>query len=154
MGVKEKGFQDMVIQMFAARGGHAVNVEPGTTNPGMPDINWCLEGIEGNLELKFGFEGGAAPTIRPNQIVWFRERIKAKGMPMFGYYVESKEYVDLVFIIRGEHYEALAKAKTMDDIIVDVPKIIVTDPEEFVETLIGEMSEWHDEIDPPSRIIT
>lgn len=149
---KEKVFQDSVIGMFKERGGHAVNVEPGITNPGMPDVNWCLAGIEGNIELKYGFLEGAAPTIRPNQIVWFRERIKAKGLPMFGYYLEG-EVGDLVLIFQGRHYEQLARAKDVDE-IYDIPHKLVGDPNEFVDVLIGSMMEWHDEIDPPAKIIT
>ncbi len=63
--MSEKKFQDAVIGLLTARGAHAINVEPGITNPGMPDVNWCLAGIEGNLELKFGYEDGAAPIVLP-----------------------------------------------------------------------------------------
>lgn len=153
MGKKEKGFQDMVVGMFKLRGGHAVNVEPGITNPGMPDLNWCLAGIEGNLELKYGYENGAAPIIRPNQIVWFRERVKAGGYPMFGYFVECEKYMDEVYVFQGRHFEELAKAKEVNEIF-DLPHLRIINPDEFVEGLISEMASWHDEIDPPSRIIT
>lgn len=145
----EKEFQDAVIGMFVAKGGHAVNMEPNVTNPGIPDINWCLHGIEGNLELKFAYDGGAAPMIRPNQIVWFRERIRAGGYPMFGYYVECESYMDEVYIFQGRHYEELAKAKDLED-IYELPNLRVINPLEFVEAVVSEMASWHDEVDPPA----
>lgn len=151
---KETVFQNMVINLFEARGAHAVNMEPNKAiNPGIPDVNWCLQGIEGNVELKYGFDGGAAPLIRPFQVVWFRERVKAGGYPMFAYYIECEEYTDEVYIFQGRHYEALAKAKDMEDVL-EVPNLRVMDPNNLVEALLSEMASWHDEIDPPSQIVT
>lgn len=149
---KEKVFQDMVIQLFEAQGGHAVNMEPSKTNPGIPDINWCIQGIEGNVELKYGFDGGAAPLIRPPQVVWFRERVRAGGLPMFAYYIECDKFTDEVYIFQGRHYKALAEAKEVEDVIA-VPNLRVMEPTNLVQALMSEMASWHDEIDPPSQIV-
>ena len=145
--MSEKQFQDMVIGLFTEKKAHAVNMEPGTTNPGIPDISWCMEGIEGNLELKFGYDTGAAPLIRPLQLVWFRERIKAGGYPMLGYYIECEEFMDEVMVFQGRHIEALARAKDIDD-IYSIPHLRIIHPEEMIEGLISEMASWHDELHP------
>ena len=145
--MSEKKFQDLVLELFAAKNAHAVNMEPATTNPGIPDINWCMEGIEGNLELKFAHENGAVPLIRPLQLVWFRERIKAGGYPMLAYYIEGKEYSDEVFLFQGRYIDHLATTKDLDD-LCDVPYLKVLNPDEIVEALISEMASWHDELHP------
>ena len=150
--MSEKKFQDMVIGLFRRKHAHAVNMEPGTTNPGIPDINWCMGGIEGNLELKFGYDTGAAPLIRPYQLVWFRERIQAGGYPMLGYYIECEEYTDEVMVFQGRHIDDLAKAKDMDG-IYDIPHLRIIHPEEMIEGLISEMASWHDELHPQITLI-
>lgn len=137
----------MVIAQFRNKGAHAVNMEPSITNPGIPDVNFCLEGILGDVELKFGYAKGAAPLVRPGQIVWFRERIRAGGYPMLAYYVEDKEYTDEVMIFQGRHIEDLAEAKDIDE-IYDIEYLRVINPEDIVEALISEMASWHDEMHP------
>lgn len=149
--MSEKKFQDMVLGLFRAKDAHAVNMEPSTTNPGIPDINWCLEGIEGNLELKFCYDTGAAPHIRPPQLVWFRERIKAGGYPMLAYYIEEEDAIDGVYIFQGRHIEALAMCKTTDELF-DIEYLRVINPQEMVEALISEIASWCDQ--ETSRIVT
>ena len=134
----------MVIGLFKIKNAHAVNMEPSATNPGIPDINWCMSGIEGNLELKFKKDDLAMPLIRPAQIVWFRERIRAGGYPMVAYYVESKEYTDEVYIVQGRYLEDLVDA----DDITDVPYLRMLEPQELIEAMISEIASWHDELNP------
>lgn len=148
----EKAFQDMVMGLLQDKKAHAVNMEPGTTNPGIPDINWCLEGIEGHLELKFGCNGFPAPKIRGTQIVWFRERIKAGGYPMFAYYIEEPDYTDEVYVFQGRYYEHLATAKKLDE-IYEIPHLRVMNPMELMEALISEMASWHDELHPQIQLL-
>ena len=145
--MSEKIFQDMVIELFKSKDSHAVNMEPAATNAGIPDINWCMEGIEGNLELKFAYDNGAAPIIRPMQLVWFRERIAAGGYPMLAYYIECEGYMDNVYIFQGRHIDAMATCKTMEE-IYDEPNLRVVNPQEMIEALISEIASWHDEANP------
>jgi hypothetical protein len=148
----EKAFEDMVLELFLKKGAHAVNMEPGLTNPGIPDINWCLEGIIGDLELKFGCgKRNRAPHIRPSQLVWFRERIKAGGYPMLAYYIEEPKYADEVYIFQGRYIEQLAMAKKLND-LDDIPSLRVMNPAEMVEALISEIASWWDQENP--KIIT
>ena len=140
----EKEFQDHVIAIFNRRGAHAVNMEPSRTNPGIPDTNWCLDGIEGNLELKYVYDEGAAPMVRPMQLVWFRERIKAGGYPMFAYYVSCTKYLDEVYVYRGDQFLKLANAKNASA-LTDIPHLRVVDPNELIDGLISEMASWNEE---------
>lgn len=52
-------------------------VEIKDVSTGFPDINFCLDGIEGNLELKVNGPNGF--EIRPSQKRWFMVRIKNGG---------------------------------------------------------------------------
>ena len=143
----ENVFQTMVLALFQNQHAHAVNMEPGTTNPGIPDINWCMGGIEGNLELKYGISGGLAPHVRPTQVVWFRERIRAGGYPMLAYFIEDREYTDEVYIYQGRYIEHLATAKNIDD-LDDIESLRIINPMEMIEGLISEIASWHDQLNP------
>ena len=126
-------------------------MEPSNTNPGIPDINWCIDGVEGNLELKYAYSDGAAPHIRPAQLVWFRERMKAGGYPMLAYYIEADKYMDEVFVFEGQYIEQLAMAKTVDD-LDDIESLRVVNPEEMIEAMISCIAGWHDELHPEALI--
>lgn len=60
--------------------GHFCSVESPRSSPGIPDIDYCSGGIEGHLELKVW--GRNSPTLRPTQIKWFEDRVKAGGYPL------------------------------------------------------------------------
>ena len=150
----ETAFQTMVLDLFAAKEAHAVNMEPGTTNPGIPDISWCLDGIVGQLELKFGCgKRDRAPHIRASQLVWFRERMKAGGYPMLGHYIEEPEFTDEVYLFQGRYIEQLAMCKKLDE-IYEVPNLRIMNPGELVEGLISEIASWYDQENPQSQIVT
>lgn len=58
---------------------HISWIESHATALGAPDLNYCMEGVEGWLELK------ASPgiEIRASQILWMKERINSGGYPLF-----------------------------------------------------------------------
>ena len=147
----EKIFQDSVLQLFKAKHAHAIDMEPGMTNPGIPDINWCIDGVEGNLELKWGVAGERAPKIRPTQVVWFRGRIAAGGYPMLAYYIEDDEYTDEVLIFEGRVIEELAMVKKVND-LTDVEHLRIMSPGEMIEGMISCIAGWHDELHPEALI--
>lgn len=52
-------------------------------NPGFPDIEYCIEGATGHIELKWTPKDYNQPVaLRAAQKVWFRRRIAAGGRPM------------------------------------------------------------------------
>ncbi|MBL4588289.1 hypothetical protein JKY79_03010 [Candidatus Babeliales bacterium] len=58
--------------------GHLSQIESHATSVGFPDTNFCFDGIEGNIELKY-WSPKKGYVLRKNQIAWIRDRIKAKG---------------------------------------------------------------------------
>jgi len=71
---------------------HISWVESHDTAIGIPDLNYCYCGVDGWLELKCGPE----IEVRAAQKIWFEERIKAGGYPLF-----LIQYDDLFIIVPG-----------------------------------------------------
>ena len=70
--------------------GHFSRVESHETSSGIPDVDFCIKGVEGHVELKFG--NNRAPRIRSTQTRWFRHRVKEGGHPwMFTHIVIKKK---------------------------------------------------------------
>ncbi len=59
--------------------GHFSRVESHLMSAGIPDVDFCIEGTEGHIELKYGFN--KVPKIRGSQARWFRNRVRAGGKP-------------------------------------------------------------------------
>lgn len=75
--------------------GHFTRIESGSTVLGQPDVNYCILGMEGNLELKYvGASGNNQRlTLRPSQYQWMNQRIhigKARHVWALAY-VESHD---------------------------------------------------------------
>lgn len=56
---------------------HWQRIETAAIGAGIPDINYCCEGFEGWLELKF--VKGWRVDLRPEQHAWINRRIRAGG---------------------------------------------------------------------------
>ena len=59
--------------------GHFSRVESHETSSGIPDVDFCINGTEGHIELKFSRD--KTPKIRSSQVTWFRRRRKEGGNP-------------------------------------------------------------------------
>lgn len=59
---------------------HISKVESHLTAAGIPDFDFCFDGAEGHMEIKFSGDKNA-PHIRPSQVKWFKKRAKAGGCP-------------------------------------------------------------------------
>ena len=93
--VNEAQFRKWVVASIKKVGGHASSVESHATSPGIPDVDYCINGVSGHIELKvYGSKG-----LRQSQILWFKHRIKAGGKPWILIYS-----VEGVYLIAGEHY--------------------------------------------------
>lgn len=53
---------------------HWQPVETGLISAGVPDINYCYEGLEGWIECKKSTSGGRI-GFRPEQIGWIKDRL-------------------------------------------------------------------------------
>lgn len=80
---KESQFWASIRPAF--REGHATRVE-NPACPGTPDVNWCVRGVEGWIELKSIRKPPARPTTivrcrhyTQEQKIWLTERKKAGG---------------------------------------------------------------------------
>lgn len=56
---------------------HWQGVEIGGTGRGVPDSNYCSDGIEGWIEFKLS--GAWSVDLRPEQIAWIERRTRARG---------------------------------------------------------------------------
>ena len=54
-------------------------MESHATSLGVPDLNYCVDGVEGWLELK----AGPDIDIRASQVIWMKEHIASGGWPLF-----------------------------------------------------------------------
>ena len=77
---------------------HVSWVESHDTAIGIPDLNYCCEGVEGWIELK------CAPNIeiRAAQVIWFENRIRAGGHPLFLVEIE-----DMFLVVPGSRAASL-----------------------------------------------
>ena len=75
-------FRDELTSTYA--GIDIQRVESGSTSEGIPDVNYCLRGVEGWLELKVGTITKRDPHLvtlglRPAQAFWLARRARAGG---------------------------------------------------------------------------
>ena len=95
-------------KMKAAQGAnwHAERIESHASVAGQPDVNYCLFGIEGNLELKHSRRSGKDFELRPSEHQWMRRRLKAGGICwILAEIAETKEWL----MIYGDKSESLIR---------------------------------------------
>lgn len=73
-------------------------VESHSTSPGIPDVEYCVNGRVGNIELK-NLENPRC-ELRPTQIKWFRNRTRAGGNPLLLFSNKQDEFI----LLRGAHF--------------------------------------------------
>ena len=92
--------------------GHFSRVESHETSSGIPDVDYCIRGIEGHVELKFA--RGKIPKIRGTQVRWFRDRVKQGGSPwLFTHMIVEGD--DCYMLHQGKVVGDLARAKEQRD---------------------------------------
>ena len=89
--------------------GHLSQIESHATSVGFPDTNFCINGVEGNIELKY-WSAKKNYVLRKNQIAWMRDRLKAGGRIFLLFLREQggKHY----FLIELDAYSLAAVAST------------------------------------------
>jgi len=80
--VSESKLSATTCGIINSMGGHVSKVEAHASAAGIPDLDFCIQEIEGHIELKYGNKL-KKPELRPSQVRWFRDRIKAGGKPFF-----------------------------------------------------------------------
>ena len=93
--------------------GHFSRVESHATSAGIPDVDFCVDGIEGHIELKYGNDKNR-PHIRLSQLKWFKNRIKAGGRPIVFAKIRLDMQVRYCFY-EGTKVPQLFNAKTNEE---------------------------------------
>jgi len=84
---------------------HISTVESHRASPGIPDIDYCLEGgLEGKIECKY-VEENEKVSIRPTQHQWFRARVAKGGHPFFLVRVRDSSGDYHHFLINGRRHQ-------------------------------------------------
>ena len=81
MNRDEKSFW-MQICLYLFPHGHFSRVESGATASGIPDVDYCVNGVESHIELKVCSDTRKGVKLRDTQYRWFRERVEAGGHPV------------------------------------------------------------------------
>jgi len=103
----ESQFRRKVIRLIEKAGGHVSSVESPASSPGIPDLDFCIDGTEGHIELKIAGNGG----LRSTQSIWFNRRVRAGGNPWILVWSPQK-----VYLIAGQHYE-MVRTTNIEDMI-------------------------------------
>jgi hypothetical protein len=74
---------------------HWQSIESGSTGRGIPDSNYCVDGVEGWIENKK--TDGWAVGLRPEQVGWHLRRARAGGRT----WVAVRRKRDQLWIVRG-----------------------------------------------------
>jgi hypothetical protein len=59
--------------------GHLDRIESHATSVGRPDVNYCIDGVTGDIELKFYDASKGGFVLRPSQNAWMMQRVRADG---------------------------------------------------------------------------
>lgn len=92
--------------------GHWTFIESKDVSPGIPDLNFCVNSIDGWIELKYGTDKNP-PTLRPTQCAWFRRRAGVGGncwLLMGAPFYEAHSF----YLIPGIQVPGLVKATKLD----------------------------------------
>ena len=106
---EEAKFSQILRLLIMGAGGHFSRVEAHASADGIPDVDYCLDGTEGHLELKVG-HSTKDPELRGSQFRWFKNRADAGGKPMV--LLQDSDTGDvMVYFFR--HLHGLKGRKTM-----------------------------------------
>jgi len=95
--MSEAKLSKTVCGIINTLGGHVSRVEAAASAAGIPDLDYCLTGKESHIELKYG-HSQKMPELRPSQVRWFRDRVKAGGRPFI---LCLDGDTDFVYLVRG-----------------------------------------------------
>lgn len=76
--MSEKRLWDYIRANIGTKG-HFDRIESGLTVQGRPDVNYCINGVAGDIELKVYDKKKGGLCFRPAQITWMKKRMAAGG---------------------------------------------------------------------------
>jgi hypothetical protein len=92
---------------------HISQVESHAVSAGIPDLNYCVDGVEGWIELKWWYKSKPA-QFRPTQIAWFRRRVTAGGKP-FVVWAHDLDGPPKFVLMEGKNVPSLARSQEIKD---------------------------------------
>lgn len=109
--MSEKRLQKYVLDNVDYTG-HWDFVESKFVTAGFPDLDFCVKGVEGNIELKYGSDK-KPPTLRPTQCAWFRRRAGVGGncWLLLGWEIDDG---NCFYLIPGKKVPFLVGARTRE----------------------------------------
>lgn len=94
--MSEKRLWDYIRTNIGTKG-HFDRIESGLTVQGRPDVNYCINGVVGDIELKVYDKKKGGLCFRPAQITWMKKRMAAGGR-VFAIGRFDKTF----YVVRGE----------------------------------------------------
>lgn len=76
--------------------GHWQAIETGGVGKGVPDSNFCIDGVEGWIEFKKTDHW--KPVIRPEQMAWIHRRVRAGG----NVWIAVRRKKDELWLVQGK----------------------------------------------------
>jgi len=87
---------------------HLSWIESHATALGAPDVEYCVCGVEGWIELK----AGPDLDVRASQVTWMEEHVKSGGHPLF-----LIQWLDLFAIVPGSRAASLRADPELENIL-------------------------------------
>ena len=78
MDLRESKLWDDLRDACKGTGAHFSRVESHATSPGIPDLSYCVNSVEGFIELK-SWDPKKGFRLRRSQVAWTRARDRAGG---------------------------------------------------------------------------
>lgn len=94
--------------------GHFDRIESTFTVNGRPDVNYCIDGRIGDVELKVYDKKRGGFIIRSSQIAWFRSRIANKGLCFILARYDYSEAGKIFLLIPGENAHHLTHDRSFE----------------------------------------
>lgn len=118
--------------------GHFERIESHETAIGTPDVNYCINGYNNHIELKYTEKENGC-ILRPSQCGWFKKRVKAKGQPWLLLQMKIRDTRGWA-LIPGTHVPALIHTKHVIDWMEEA--IVVWKDQIIIEDLIHYLSTY------------
>ena len=99
---------------------HWQSVETWSTGQGVPDLNYCIEGREGWIELKAA--KGLKVKFQPHQIAWLERRYRSGGRVWVAVRKRTLT-IDQLWLVGGEHARELLTAGISSSLVEDAPRL-------------------------------
>lgn len=97
--------------------GHWIHVESGSTSGGIPDLNFCIDGVEGWVETKQTHAWSV--KFRPTQVALISARARAGGRIWVAVRRwKRQDGADELWLVHGSHVRTVAAGGLIQDSLI------------------------------------